>query len=159
MSSMVEKKFITSAISALSLTFLLRVCDAAGSSIAAFNLKEIERSRIIAKAAKYLNEQPITVTAAHSERSAGGLHDFFSEGDYWWPDANNPDGAYIQHDGLSNPDNFVAHRHAMVRLSEIIGTLTSAYILTQEDRYAGHAVKHLKAWFVDEDTKMSPNLL
>ena len=23
-------------------------------------------------------------------RSAGGRHDFFSEGDYWWPDPANP---------------------------------------------------------------------
>ena len=50
------------------------------------------------------------MTAAHSPRSAGGLHDFFSEGDYWWPDPKNPDGPYIQRDGMTNPDNFVEHR-------------------------------------------------
>jgi hypothetical protein len=60
---------------------------------------------------------------------------------------------------MSNPDNFVAHRRAMIRLSEIVATLTSAYILTQDDQYTRDAVKHLKAWFVDADTKMNPNLL
>src|SRR5437588_3937028 len=124
-----------------------------------FDLFEIERPRIMAKSAKYLKEEPVTVTASHCERSAGGKHDFFSEGDYWWPDPKNPDGPFIQKDGITNPDNFVAHRHAMVRLSEIVGTMGSAYVLTGEDQYVKHAVKHLKAWFVDEETKMNPNLL
>lgn len=125
----------------------------------AFDIVGIERPRIMAKAAKYLLEEPLTVTASHCDRSAGGKHDYFSEGDYWWPDPQNPDGPYIQHDGLSNTNNFVEHRHAMVRLSEIVATMTSAYILTGDEKYAKHAVKHLKAWFVDEDTKMNPNLL
>lgn len=125
----------------------------------AFDLREIERPRIIQKAARYLKEEPVTVTASSCPRSAGGKHDFFSEGDYWWPDPNNPDGPYIQRDGMSNPDNFVAHRHAMVRFSELCGTLASAYLLTGDERYARQTVKHLKAWFVDEGTKMNPNLL
>jgi hypothetical protein len=124
-----------------------------------FDLREIERPRIMEKAARYLKEEPVTVTASHCSRSAGGKHDFFSEGDYWWPDPKNPDGPYIQRDGMSNPDNFVEHRHAMVRLNEISGTLASAYILTGDDKYARQAVKHLKAWFVDAETKMNPNLL
>src|ERR1700760_3885710 len=45
-----------------------------------------DRSRILAAADRYLAEQPITVTASHSKRSKGGAHDYFSEGDYWWPD-------------------------------------------------------------------------
>src|SRR4051812_33081340 len=74
-----------------------------------------------------LTQQPITVTAESSPRSAGGKHDFFSEADYFWPDSANLDGPYINRDGLSNPNNFVAHRLAMIRLSKIIGALASAY--------------------------------
>ncbi len=145
----------------LVLLFVLvtRVSSLRAADKSTFDIQEIERPRIMEKAAKYISEQPVTVTAAHSPRSAGGLHDFFSEGDYWWPDPQNPDGPYIQHDGLTNTNNFVEHRHAMVRLSEIVGTMTSAYILTGDEKYAQHAVKHLKAWFVDADTKMNPNLL
>ena len=33
-----------------------------------------ERTRVLAAADKYLREAPITVTAAHSSRSAGGPH-------------------------------------------------------------------------------------
>ena len=68
-----------------------------------FDIVAIERARVLRLASSYLKEPPITVTAAHSPRSAGGLHDFFSEGDYWWPDPKNPDGPYIQRDGMTNP--------------------------------------------------------
>ena len=131
----------------------------AGSAAGSFDLVEIERERILRKAAAYLDEVPVTVTAHRAERSAGGPHDFYSEGDYWWPDPDNPDGPYVRRDGISNPDNFVAHRQAMVRLSEIVATLTSAWIITQEEAYASHARDHLMAWFVDAPTRMTPNLL
>jgi hypothetical protein len=124
-----------------------------------FNLVEIEKSRVLRKAAIYMDEAPLTVTAHKAKRSTGGLHDFYSEGDYWWPDPDNPEGPYLRRDGMTNPDNFVAHRRAMVRLSEIIGTLTSAYLITGESTYASHALEHLNAWFVDESTKMNPSLL
>ena len=117
------------------------------------------RSEILKLASEQLNEVPITVTYSIAERSAGGIHDFFSEGDYWWPDPNNPDGPYIQKDGETNPDNFVAHRHAMVRFSMIVGNLTSAYILTKDKKYSEAALRHIRAWFINEDTRMNPNLL
>jgi hypothetical protein len=106
-----------------------------------------------------MQQEPVTVTASHSERSAGGLHDFFSEGDYWWPDPAHPDGPYIQRDGMTNPDNFVAHRHAMIRLSKIVGALASAYLLTGNQQYVMQAMKHCRAWFADTATLMNPNLL
>lgn len=124
-----------------------------------FNLNEIENSRVLRNAAFYLKEKPITVTSSFCERSAGTLHDFYSEGDYWWPDPAHPDGPYIRKDGMTNPDNFIVHREAMIRFSQISGALGSAYILTHDQKYADQLVLHLKAWFINEDTKMNPNLL
>jgi hypothetical protein len=46
----------------------------------------------------------------------------------------------------------------MIRLSIHAGTLTSAYRLTGERQYADAAIKHLRAWFVDEATRMNPDL-
>jgi alginate lyase len=57
---------------------------------------------VLKAADQYMKETPITITASKSPRSAGGVGDFFSEGDYWWPDPNNPDGPYIQRDGMTN---------------------------------------------------------
>ncbi|PZX49207.1 alginate lyase family protein [Algoriphagus chordae] len=118
-----------------------------------------ERARVIRLADEYASEKPITVTAESSARSAGGIHDFYSEGDYWWPDPANPDGPYIQRDGLTNPDNFTAHREAMIRFSQISGALASAYLVTKDDKYVTALAPHLKAWFIDEATRMNPNLL
>jgi hypothetical protein len=114
---------------------------------------------VLAEAKNNLSEKPITVTSYSSERSAGGKHDFFSEGDYWWPDTVHPNGPYIQKDGLTNPANFVAHRKAMIRFSKIVANQTSAYLITGNTIYANQALKHIKAWLVDTSTMMNPNLL
>jgi hypothetical protein len=116
------------------------------------------KADILKEAAWALQQQPITVTAESCTRSAGGKHDFYSEGDYWWPDPKNPDGPYIQKDGLTNPQNFVAHRLAMIRFSRIIGALASAYKITGDKKYVQQALWHLKAWFINPETLMNPNL-
>lgn len=118
-----------------------------------------EINRVVPAAEKYLSEEPVTVTAFSCDRSAGGIHDYYSEGDYWWPDPENPDGPYIRKDGLTNPDNFNAHREAMRKLSVMVPALVAAYKITGDKKFADHAIKHLKAWFVNPDTKMNSNLL
>jgi Alginate lyase len=123
-----------------------------------FNVAAFDRKRVLTAAGKFLREQPVTVTASSSNRSAGGKHDFFSEGDYWWPDPNNPGGPYIQRDGMSNPDNFVDHRRYLMRLSVQVPALVAAWTITKEQRFADHAGRHLSAWFVNKDTRMNPNL-
>jgi hypothetical protein len=122
-------------------------------------VKNVLRKQILEEAAWAMQQEPVTVTAEISSRSAGGRHDFFSEGDYWWPDPKNIDSPYIQRDGMTNPDNFVAHRHAMIRLSRIVAALSSAYLLTHDEKYFVQALKHCRAWFVDTSTMMNPSLL
>ena len=122
-------------------------------------ITKVLKNEILKQAALALTQPPVTVTATQCPRSAGGIHDFYSEGDYWWPNPQNPTGPYIQRDGLTNPDNFTSHRKAMIRFSQIIGSLTSAYIITKEQKYINHAMKHLSAWFIDENTLMNPSLL
>ena len=106
-----------------------------------------------------MEEHPITVTASTSNRSSGGKHDFFSEGDYWWPNPVSADSPYLQKDGMTNPDNFTDHRKAMVRFSRIMGALASAYLTTKNEQYASQAFKHARAWFIDTATVMNPHLL
>ena len=125
---------------------------------ATIDLASLERERVLAAATAFLTEEPATVTATSSPRSTGGPHDFFSEGDYWWPDPANPGGPYVRRDGQSNPDNFVGHRQALMRVSRIVPALAAAWVLTGEGRYSEHAARHLRAWFVDPDTRMAPHL-
>jgi hypothetical protein len=50
------------------------------------------RLQTISKADLLMKAPPVTVTASLCKRSAGGKNDFYSEGDYWWPDPANPTG-------------------------------------------------------------------
>jgi hypothetical protein len=113
---------------------------------------------VLKEAAWALKQKPITVTAETCVRSAGGKHDFYSEGDYWWPSPKGPDSPYVQRDGMTNPENFTAHRLAMIRFSQIIGALGTAYKITGNNIYAAQAVKHLNAWFINPETLMNPNM-
>ncbi len=118
----------------------------------------VERRRVLRNAQAFLAAQPKTITAVRAARSTGDLHDYFSEGDYWWPDPKSPNGPYIRRDGESNPDNFVAHRELLIRLSLVVPTLTAAWILTGKIDFAEHAASHLNAWFVAAPTRMNANL-
>jgi hypothetical protein len=40
----------------------------------------------------------------------------------------------------------------------VVPVLTGAFVLTKEARYAQHAVAHLRAWFLDSATRMTPGL-
>ncbi|ACU57592.1 alginate lyase family protein [Chitinophaga pinensis] len=143
----------------LILLLLLLCCGAFIPSPPDKSIIAILRKQVLREAAWALQQVPETVTAQSCVRSAGGKHDFYSEGDYWWPVAGQPDSPYVQRDGMTNPDNFVAHRLAMIRFSRIIGALASAYRITGDQRYVIAAQVHLKAWFTDTATLMHPNLL
>jgi hypothetical protein len=47
----------------------------------------------------------------------------------------------------------------MIRLNEIVATLTSAWLLTENPIYAEKALEHLNAWFMDTATMMNPHML
>jgi hypothetical protein len=120
---------------------------------------ETDRKRILEAAANYVSQTPLTITAFPAKSSAGGLHDFCSQADYFWPNPKDPNGPYINRDGQSNPENFDDHRKVMVALSIQMPALTAAWLLTVDRRYAKKACAHLRAWFVSPETRMNPNLL
>ena len=119
----------------------------------------ILKKHIMEEAMWAMQQKPETVTANISPRTSGGKHDFFSEGDYWWPNPASADSPYIQKDGMTNPANFVAHRRSMIRLSRIVGALASAYKITGDRKYVLQVLKHCRAWFLDKETLINPDLL
>jgi hypothetical protein len=128
--------------------------DAGGYALVA----RTDRARILEAASRYV-ELPIrTIISFPSENSPGGIHDFYSQADYFWPNPANPAGPYINRDGQSNPNNFNDHRRAMVALSIQMPALSSAWLLTHNRRFGQHAADHLRAWFITPATRMTPNL-
>jgi hypothetical protein len=136
---------------------LCAMSSAMGQIPSKAEIGKLEKPRVIKLAKSFLKTAPRTVTAAWCERSAGGRHDYFSEGDYWWPNPDNPKGPYIRKDGYTNPAIFVEHRNVLRSMSIQVPALTAAYTLTGEQRYADQAMKHLRAWFIDTTTMMNPN--
>ena len=121
-------------------------------------VERTDRRRIMDAATKYVELSPQTITSYPSPKSPGGPHDFFSQADYFWPNPADPNGPYVNRDGQSNPDNFNEHRKAMVALSIQMPALTAAWMLSRNPRFGQHAAQHLRAWFIDPKTRMTPNL-
>jgi hypothetical protein len=125
---------------------------------AALDIRAIERRRVLPRAVALLREAPRTIAAIPAPRSPAGPQDYYSEGDYWWPDPAHPGGPYVRRDGRSNPDKFDGHRDALIAFGRTVPTLAAAWELSGEARFATAAVRHLEAWFVDPATRMNPNL-
>lgn len=122
------------------------------------DIRAIERRRILPQAEALPDVAPRTITSIAAPRSPAGLHDYYSEGDYWWPDPANPGGAYVRRDGRSNPDKFDGHRDALIAFGRAVPMLAAAWDLTRDARFADAAMRHLSAWFVDPATRMNPDL-
>ena len=125
----------------------------------AIQVATIDRGRIFRLAEEALILQPPTITELVATNSAGGGHDYFSQADYAWPNQTNASGRpYVLRDGESNPDTFTAHRLALRRMKDAVAALAAAYALAGNDKYAAKAATLLRIFFLDEKTRMNPNL-
>ncbi|MBT3604576.1 MAG: alginate lyase family protein [Candidatus Latescibacteria bacterium] len=124
------------------------------------DIATLDRERILRNAQKTLTQSPLHITDAPAPMSEGGPNDFYSNGDYWWPNSDTPDGLpYIRRDGESNPGAFLEHRRMMRAVRTTVSALTAAYQITKEEKYAQHAVQWLVEFLVDKTTRMNPNML
>jgi hypothetical protein len=156
----VSRRAFCSQAGALLLTprLLLAQSEHPQTSTARPNVAAIDHDHILQAAEGYLGVAPAPLTAFPCKRSPGNAHDFYSEADDYWPDPAKPDGPYVQRNGPPNPDAFTAHRDALLHFGIQVPALAAAFVLTKEERYAEHAVRHLRAWFVDSATSMTPSL-
>lgn len=120
----------------------------------------IDKDRILKNADEALDVKPRFITHYPVPMSEGGVHDYYSNGDYWWPNPDTPDGLpYIRRDGESNPASFMHHRNILREMRTNVAHLAAAYTVTGDEKYARKAAEFLKGFFIDKDTKMNPNLL
>jgi hypothetical protein len=105
---------------------------------------------------------PMTVTDKTTPAPSGDIHDYLSLSIYWWPDAAKPDGRpYLQKDGQINPESSDLRRYDAAKLNRMVGsveTLALAAYITGERAYADATASWLRAWFLDEKTRMNPSM-
>jgi hypothetical protein len=137
------------------------ICLSAAAAIAepAVHMVTMDRDRILDTASNALTLEPLTITKFHAVLSTGGPHDYYSNGDYWWPNPNTTNGLpYIQRDGQTDPANFNHDRDCLRQMDNAVAALGAAYKITGDDRYAAKAVQMLRVFFLDPATMMNPNL-
>jgi hypothetical protein len=90
----------------------------------------------------------------------GDKHDYMSLAPYFWPDPAKADGLpYIRKDGQTNPEvKDYKDKDYMPKLCGHVETLALAYFFSGDNKYADHAAKLIRVWFLDEATRMNPNL-
>lgn len=88
-------------------------------------------------------------------------HDYMSIGPYWWPNPNTENGLpYIRKDGEINPEtrnNFTDYVEKNNFISAV-KILSKAYYISNERKYADKGIQLISAWFLEDATKMNPNV-
>ncbi len=112
------------------------------------------------EAAEALSVKPVSVMDKTIVPPSGDKHDYMSQAPYWWPDPKKPDGLpYIRRDGERNPEiNRISDHQNLGRVIGSVSTLGLAYHFTANERYAAHAARLVRTWFLDPATRMNPHL-
>ena len=104
----------------------------------------IDHDRTLSAAQRYLSLVPAPITSMVCPRSPATPADYYSEPERT---AESPPAA---------PPPFLAHRDALFTLGLAVPALAAAFSLTSEAKYADAAAIHLRAWFIDPATRMTP---
>ncbi|MBW4888574.1 alginate lyase family protein [Mucilaginibacter sp. HMF5004] len=116
---------------------------------------------LLTAADKALKAEPYSVTLRKTRMApSGNPHDYMSQAPYWWADPSKPDGKpYIRKDGERNPEIYQLHDDTQLNdLCTDVKKLGLAYYFTGKEEYAQKANYQLKIFFIDEATRMNPNL-
>lgn len=111
-----------------------------------------------AEAVQQLKRGPWTVVSERPKGMSIDVHEYYSEGPYWWPDPQNPTGPYIRRDGHTNPDRFLGNKRPLGEMADAVLALGAAAYFLENSEAGRRAVKVLTVWFLDPSTRMNPNL-
>ena len=111
------------------------------------------------KAASLLQEDHVSVMDKKHVPASGDKHDYTSLSRYYWPDSSKPDGLpYVFRDGISNPELKEYDRESLEMMSRRVQTLTLAWFLSGQRKFAIAALKQVRIWFINKATKMNPHM-
>lgn len=106
-----------------------------------------------------LDVTPLSVTMKELKSPSGNKHDYVSLARYFHPNPETPDHLpYIEKDGVTNPEIYRWDRGRLGQTANRVATLALAWHFSGDQRYAEKAAQLLRAWFIDKNTRMNPNL-
>lgn len=117
------------------------------------------RDQLQQHAERALGAGPFSVVNKDVTPPSGDKHDYLSLAPYFWPNPDTDDGLpYIRRDGERNPEIYrIRNRLDLGEMADAVEKLSLAYYLTSDERFAAHAAKLLRVWFLDAETRMNPN--
>jgi len=112
------------------------------------------------QADKFLDMQPVSVMAKQRTPTSGNKHDYMSQAPYYWYDSSKPNGLpYKSLDGQRNPEIYkITDRTYIGQLETASRALALAWYVTGEEKYAAKAAVLLRRWFLEDSSRMNPNL-
>ena len=118
--------------------------------------ERVKQLRVLAD--KELHNGPWSVVRHRPPGATFDVHEYYSEGPYFWPDPKNPNGPYIRKDGQRNPERFLHNRNDLGSMCNAVLTLGLATYVFDDARFAERAAQILFVWFVDPESRMNPDL-
>src|SRR5215203_213526 len=108
----------------------------------------------------FLKMKPVSVMDKQFTPVSGNKHDYMSQAPYFWYDSTKPDGLpYMRKDGVRNPEIYkITDRTYLGNLENATRSLSLAWYITGDEKYAGKSAELLQTWFLDENTRMNPHL-
>jgi len=116
---------------------------------------------LIKQSDRLLDVDVFSVTDKTILAPTGDPHDYLSISRYWWPDKRQSNGLpWKRRDGETNPDTQTdkVDRKRIGEMSESVESLGRAYYFSGNEAYAKKGTDLIKAWFLNPETRMNPNL-